>query len=204
MTKLSFKERERQRREREILRTAARLIRERGYANLNMDDIADEVGVSKPTLYQHFKSKDDMVAYTLLEACDTMEHYINESEGGSALERLEKIMRHMLEGYLDPEHFSPTLMQVSGMEVFHTHEGFIRRRTEVGRQLFALVEQAQRDGEIAADIPVYVISAAIFSLMGIMQEMDFERQADSQVIADGIMKLFRRGIAAPTTDQPDR
>ena len=115
MTKLSFKERERQRREREILRTAARLIRERGYANLNMDDIADEVGVSKPTLYQHFKSKDDMVAYTLLEACDTMEHYINESEGGSALERLEKILRHMLAGYLDPDHFSPTLMQASGM-----------------------------------------------------------------------------------------
>ena len=59
MTKLSYKERSRLRREQDILRTAARMIRDNGYANLNMDDLADEVGISKPTLYQHFKGKDD-------------------------------------------------------------------------------------------------------------------------------------------------
>ena len=62
MTELSFKERERQRREHEILLHARRLIRAGGFADLTMDDLAQAVGVSKPTLYQHFRSKDDLTA----------------------------------------------------------------------------------------------------------------------------------------------
>ena len=53
MKKHSYKEIERQRREEDILHVAERLLLERGYGNLNMDELADAVGISKPTLYQH-------------------------------------------------------------------------------------------------------------------------------------------------------
>ncbi|MEO1443324.1 MAG: helix-turn-helix domain-containing protein, partial [Chloroflexota bacterium] len=98
MSKLSYKERARLRREQEILRTAARMIRDHGYVNLNMDDLAEEVGISKPTLYQHFKGKDDMVAKTMIQTMLEMEQYIKDLQTESAIDGLVQILRYMLKG----------------------------------------------------------------------------------------------------------
>ena len=44
-----------------LLSTAARLIKERGYANVSLLDIADELHIAKPTLYHYFKSKGELL-----------------------------------------------------------------------------------------------------------------------------------------------
>jgi AcrR family transcriptional regulator len=48
-----------------ILATAADVFYRRGIAAVSMDDIADAAGVSKPTLYNHFRSKEELAAETL-------------------------------------------------------------------------------------------------------------------------------------------
>lgn len=52
--------RDRAAREREILDAAERIFGERGYQGTSMDDIAAEVGVSKPLIYQYYGSKDGL------------------------------------------------------------------------------------------------------------------------------------------------
>ena len=47
-------------REREILEAAERIFGERGYQGTSMDDVAAEVGVSKPLIYQYYGSKDGL------------------------------------------------------------------------------------------------------------------------------------------------
>ncbi len=44
-----------------VLRTAARTYSQRGFHETTLADIADELNVSKPTLYYYFKSKDDIL-----------------------------------------------------------------------------------------------------------------------------------------------
>lgn len=44
-----------------VLRTAARTYSKRGFHETTLNDIADELNVSKPTLYYYFKSKDDIL-----------------------------------------------------------------------------------------------------------------------------------------------
>jgi AcrR family transcriptional regulator len=44
-----------------VLNTAARPIKERGYENVSLADIADELHIAKPTLYHYFNSKRDLV-----------------------------------------------------------------------------------------------------------------------------------------------
>lgn len=44
-----------------VLRTAARTYSKRGFHETTLADIADELNVSKPTLYYYFKSKDDIL-----------------------------------------------------------------------------------------------------------------------------------------------
>jgi len=52
--------RDRRAREREILEAAERIFGERGYQGTSMDDVAAEVGVSKPLIYQYYGSKDGL------------------------------------------------------------------------------------------------------------------------------------------------
>ncbi len=47
-----------------IYATAFRLITERGFENVTVDEICQESGVAKGSFYHHFKSKDDIVIET--------------------------------------------------------------------------------------------------------------------------------------------
>jgi AcrR family transcriptional regulator len=48
-------------RERQMLEVAERVFAERGYHAASMDDIAEQVGVSKPMLYEYFGSKEGLL-----------------------------------------------------------------------------------------------------------------------------------------------
>ncbi len=43
-----------------ITKTALRLFLERGYERTSLNDIAQKVGITKPAIYHHFKSKDQL------------------------------------------------------------------------------------------------------------------------------------------------
>ena len=47
-------------RKRQILEEAAKLIVKKGYAATSMNDIADQLGIRKASLYHHCKNKDDL------------------------------------------------------------------------------------------------------------------------------------------------
>lgn len=45
----------------ELTRIAARLFAEKGYAGTSLADLAEELGVQKPSLYHHIDSKEDLL-----------------------------------------------------------------------------------------------------------------------------------------------
>lgn len=52
----------RRERERQLLQIAERVFVERGFAAATMDEIAERAGVTKPVVYDHFRSKDALLA----------------------------------------------------------------------------------------------------------------------------------------------
>lgn len=58
------------RRRREIVRVAAILFDEQGYHQTSMEDIAEAVGIRKPSLYYYFKSKDELLFWIHEEFVD--------------------------------------------------------------------------------------------------------------------------------------
>ena len=45
----------------EIISTSYRMFKEKGYDNVKINDICKELGISKPTFYNHVKSKDELL-----------------------------------------------------------------------------------------------------------------------------------------------
>ena len=68
--RLSFKDQAFKLREDAILDAATRTLAAKGFDLMTMDDVAAEVGISKPSLYKHFKSKEDLVGEVMVRLVD--------------------------------------------------------------------------------------------------------------------------------------
>ncbi|MFH1150865.1 MAG: TetR/AcrR family transcriptional regulator [Actinomycetota bacterium] len=79
----------------ELLAVAARLFREKGYLATTMDDIARELGVTKPAVYYYIKTKHELL-YEICDAAisDLIEgvRKIDASEG-EAVDKLAELVR---------------------------------------------------------------------------------------------------------------
>lgn len=64
-------QRRRAERSAQILRVARGLLADGGYLHLNMDRVADRIGVSKGTIYQHFSSKEDLIAALVSDTAES-------------------------------------------------------------------------------------------------------------------------------------
>ena len=72
-----------------ILDSAQRLTQTRSFHGFSFQDIADEVGVRKASLYHHFDSKDDVAVAMLKRAADWVSAELKKTEGREPKERLE-------------------------------------------------------------------------------------------------------------------
>ncbi len=68
------KKREKELRIENIIEAAKKIFIAKGYINTTMDEIALEVEISKPTLYQYFKNKDDLYFLLLIPLLEELEH----------------------------------------------------------------------------------------------------------------------------------
>jgi TetR/AcrR family transcriptional regulator, transcriptional repressor for nem operon len=76
-----------------ILNSAQNLIQTRSFHGFSFQDVADEVGIRKASLYHHFDSKDAVAIAVLEHATEWVRAQMNKQEGREPAERLE--------GYLD-------------------------------------------------------------------------------------------------------
>lgn len=88
---------------RQRIQDAAReLFTEKGVLRTSLQDIADRLGVTKPALYYHFRSREDLVRSIVQPLIDEGEAFIAEQERKRGSARASP--RELLEGYFDFHH----------------------------------------------------------------------------------------------------
>jgi AcrR family transcriptional regulator len=156
--KLSFKDQAFKLREDSILDATTGILATKGFDLMTMDDVANLIGISKPSLYKHFKSKEDLVGSTMVRLLDGASYQLEQlPEALSAKEKLSALLEWALRVRL--EGGMPFLPSTSA----HVREMLMRNLKYVGKvlklnaQLEKLVMQAQKKGELNPDLPTDVI-----------------------------------------------
>lgn len=102
-----------------IFNSAVKEFSEFGYNGATMDDIALKAGVAKGTLYYHFKSKEEIFNFVVIEGIKELQDElanINAAELGS-LDKIEKICKNQLTLlYENTEFFKVLISQLWGEE----------------------------------------------------------------------------------------
>ena len=79
-----------------IQEVARDLFARQGVQRTSLQDIADKLGISKPALYYHFDSREDLVRSILVPLIDEGERFVDDQES-----RGDTDARELLEGYFD-------------------------------------------------------------------------------------------------------
>ncbi len=151
----------------QILKDSSRLFRKRGYTATSMRDIAAELNIEAPSLYNHIKGKQEILQILLLDLAQAFTHgmnTINESSLSyrSKLERIIKL-------HLDLTILNPDGMALLTSDWIHLEEPafgeFVKMRE--GYELsfrHILRETLKKEGKESANIDL-----ALFSILSTLR-----------------------------------
>lgn len=210
MRRVNFKDMQaelRQLRETALLEEASRLLRESNYDALNMDTLAEAVGISKKTLYQHFRTRDELVAQVLIKGSQALEAEIFKIAPDTApLLKIERIMSI----YLRERFFPGSVMAAIGPEMAvrlkYTDSAVQQQFQRIEHLIGEIVDAAKAVGELRSDISTQVMVRSLFCLAGALQNFAVVHQVESPMTMPAdldrrikeVISVFMFGVAAPS------
>jgi len=156
--KLSFKNQAFKLRENAILDAATAVLSQKGYDLMTMDDVAGAVGISKPSLYKHFKSKEELVSEALIRLLDGAIDYVAAIDPAlGPLQKLAALLEWALRVRLDGG--LPFLPSTSPhvRDMLTRNVKYMLRVMKLNRQVEAMIKLAQQQGLFNRELPTDVI-----------------------------------------------
>jgi AcrR family transcriptional regulator len=192
-----------------VLRTAARLFNEKGFHATSLDEVAERLHVTKPTLYHYVHSKDEILFECVKAGLQMMREAIaaRSAAGGSTLEQLEAGMRAYTR--IVTQDFGMCLIRIGEDPLPEAGRSELRRlKREIDLEFRRLIEACIAEGSIR---PVDAKLAA-FTLAGALSwvgrwyrpggTLGAEQIADT--CCDLLLSGLRPAPVPPTASPPAR
>ncbi|MFZ4828335.1 MAG: TetR/AcrR family transcriptional regulator [Phototrophicaceae bacterium] len=178
-----------------ILRAAARLIDKIGYTNLTMEILADEVGISRPTLYKHFANIQEVVATIVIRGYEQAIQYMQAINRQPAIRQLEAMLRYLFNISHEPSGFGSTLIYDELQRVLNDNQEVNSQYHQIISMLNRLIEQAKASRDVRDDLANEVIIAMMFSLVEVSA---LGRTSQTKLrydeIVDQVVTVFFNGL----------
>jgi AcrR family transcriptional regulator len=196
---VSLRERRRQMLYDEILTAVGSLLEEKGYSAMSMDELAARVGISKPTLYSIFPTKEDLLVEAVVHSMDRVAAVIQADQTPrSPLERLMFILRTVIQmqvkkGALTPRPWSPELIQL-----VCTREEVLDRMRGNEAILVNLIQRGLASGELNQALDPLLILRAFYALLNALH-LPFIGDMGApkpDTVVDTLVTIFERGVRA--------
>ena len=180
-----------------ILRVAARAFNTQGYYKTTLASLAEELNVTKPTLYYYVKNKDDILDGILAIAIEQFLELIKSSADldGSGLEKLRSFVLNYGELVTDDFGTCLILMRISAPE-----EKFRQPYHDLSKEVYvslqAIIQSGIEDGSIGDVDPKYTASALVATLNETAYWHLVEGRESPKDAAAKFFQVFERGLAA--------
>jgi AcrR family transcriptional regulator len=188
-------------REAEILTVATRLFYEKGYSETSIQDIADELGILKGSLYHYIRSKEDLLVAVIEEFHERARENLERVAGLDAppLVKIAEFVR----GYVL---YTANNLPAAGVfyRDFQLLKGQKRRRVVAKRDIYdtflrGLIDDGIRQGEMCPDTNVKV---AALGILGLMNSLYYWYRPEGEHRADDIANEYAALIAQSLACSP--
>ncbi|MBP6752769.1 MAG: TetR/AcrR family transcriptional regulator [Alicycliphilus sp.] len=160
----SFKAQMHRAREDAIVEAASRLLREKGFETMTVDEVAAAVGIAKASLYKHFAGKDDLCTAAVVHGVARLQRFLGELPADlDPLQRLHALLYWLLELQLGEEMALLSERTSALAQALRTCDVYQSAMLEVSRHILGWVAQAQTAGQLRRDLPPDVILCALLA-----------------------------------------
>jgi len=186
----------------EILKTASRMFGEKGWNNVNIEDIVKEIGVTRGAFYHYFKSREDLIysvfLYETLEASDNVFELIEKQPRLNALEKIRFALKFSLKSQLDIALQSDMLKIMYEPIVFKSN---ILASTEVfAPRIEKLIEQGNKDGSTNVKYPMHTAYAVLILYNEWFNPKIFQMTSGEFADRLSFLELFGEQMGLPIID----
>ena len=177
------------------IETTSEIVLRCGNLSVRMDDVAQELSVSKRTLYEIFGSKEELLLECMKRHIAGMSKMLEEEIGREEdvltvfLKHLEVLINESRER--DHNKFEDMDKYPKLKKVFHEH------LADMARRMRGFMELGVRQGVFRDDLNMDVLMKA-FSAMGTMANKEADKgEFRYDELIDGTLVVLLRGIASP-------
>ncbi len=162
--RVSFKAQMLKVREDAIIQAVNRLLAEKGFDAMTVDEVAARVGIAKASLYKHFPSKEDLAAAAMVRVMRQAQAFCaGLSDADPPLENLRAVTRWTMQlklaGDMPSLPSQNSTLRAALMENREYMDGLI----EVSDRLGAWIEAAQADGSISDRLPAIAVLYTLYA-----------------------------------------
>jgi TetR/AcrR family transcriptional regulator of autoinduction and epiphytic fitness len=151
----SFRQQVLRAREDAIVSSVNRLLAEKGFEAMTVDEVAADVGIAKASLYKHFPSKEELAAAAMVGVLDRAIAFVDREAARpvAPIEHLRAVVRWMLQVQMAGEMPSLPSQNSTLRTALMQHRGYLDRVLTVSERLGAWITAAQAAGEVSAALP---------------------------------------------------
>jgi AcrR family transcriptional regulator len=181
-----------------IVSKAATLFREKGYKAASMRDLAEAVGVEAASLYNHIKSKSELLHELVFSVANKFVLKLDEieSESISSLQKMEKILRFHITEMI--HHYEE--VYVSDREWKHLSDPYLsnyqNQRRVYRKRLAAIIEEGIRNNEIKAIDAPTVVLIFLHAVSGIESWHRSTKKISAEELEQNMVAILIDGLKA--------
>ena len=166
MIRLSFKEQVLRVREDAIISSVNRLLADKGFDLMTVDEVAADVGIAKASLYKHFASKEALAAAAMVRLMERTQAVVDQQAArtdATSFDRLHAITRWALEVQLAGDMPTVPSQNSSLRAELMASKSYLDAILRVSEVLGGWIVQAQGDGDIEPALPPEVVLYTIYA-----------------------------------------
>lgn len=162
--KASFKAQMLQAREDAIVEAVNRLLAEKGFDLMTVDEVAAEVGIAKASLYKHFPSKEDLAAAAMVRVLARAKTLLASLPNDAApIAQLKAVVRWMMRLQLAGEMPSLPSQNSSLRANLMANRAYLDGLLQVSDHIGGWIEAAQADGSLNPALPPILVLYTVYS-----------------------------------------